>query len=311
MDLSIVTVSFNVSRLLSECLASVYASLARSPLRFEVWAVDNASHDDSVEMVRRDFPAAQLIVNERNLGFAAASNQGLQRSQGRYVLLLNPDTRVLEDALQMLVAFMDSRPRAGAAGANTRFALTQGGGASLAGAFQHSAFRFPTLAQIFLDFFPLHHRLTDSALNGRYPRRLYERGLPFPIDHPLGAAMIVRREAIQEVGPLDERFFMYCEEVDWAMRLRRAGWEIYCVPAARVVHHAGQSTRQFRDQMFVALWRSRYLLFEKHYSLAFRQAARLIVHLGLWREMRRTRKMALDAAERETRRRAYETVWRM
>ncbi len=302
MDLSIVTVSYNVSRLLSECLASVYASLAGSSLSFEVWVVDNASRDDSVGIVRQNFPAAQLVVNERNLGFAAASNQGIQRSQGRYVLFLNPDTRVLDDALQTLVTFMDSIARAGAAGACLLHAD---------GSFQHSAFRFPSLAQVFLDFFPLHHRLSDSRLNGRYPRRLYESGVPFPIDHPLGAAIIVRREAIQEVGPLDERFFMYCEEVDWAMRIRRAGWEIYCVPHAKIVHHVAQSTRQFRDQMFVALWRSRYLLFEKHYSPAFRRMARLIVRLGLWREMRRLPKMTLDADERKARQRAYGTVWRM
>jgi len=302
VDLSVVTVSYNVRALLADCLASLYQSLAGAPLAYEVLVVDNASRDDSVALVRREFPAVQLIANEDNRGFAAASNQGLARSRGRYVLCLNPDTRVVGHAVGTLLAFMEQRPRAGMAGGRLVYAD---------GSFQHSAFRFPSLAQIFLDFFPLHHRLLDSPLNGRYPRALYERGAPFPVDHPLGAAMMVRREAIAQVGAMDERFFMYCEEIDWAMRIRRAGWEIYCVPEVEIVHHAGGSTGQFRDEMFVALWRSRYLLFEKHYSRAFRRAARLIVHLGLWRETRRLRGTNLSAAERQARRCAYDAVRRM
>ncbi len=102
--------------------------------------------------------------------------------------------------------------------------------------------------------------------------------------------MMVRRETIDEVDVLDEGFFMYCEEVDWAMRMRRAGWGVYCVPAAEVVHHAGRSTQQFRDEMFVALWRSRLRLFGKHYGGLYNWAARRIVRLGLWREQGKARR---------------------
>lgn len=302
MDLSIITVSYNVSALLAECLASIYAGFSDTPLRYEIWVIDNASRDESPKIVRQRFPQVHLIVNDENRGFAAACNQGIVNSQGRYVLLLNPDTRVLDNALGLLVDFMEENHRAGMVGAQLLHAD---------GSFQHSAFRFPGLAQLFLDFFPLNHRLLNSRLNGRYPRWLYERGRPFPIDHPLGAAMMVRREVIEQVGMLDERFFMYCEEIDWAMRIRQAGWEIYCVPQAKIVHYVAQSTQQFRDQMFVALWRSRYLLFEKHYSPAFRRIARAIVHLGLWKEKRRWRRMALSAGEWQARQQAYETVWQM
>ena len=114
------------------------------------------------------------------------------------------------------------------------------------GTFQHSAFRFPSLGQAFLDFFLLHHRLLQSPWNGRYPRALYAAGRPFSVDHPLGACMMVRREVVEQVGSLDADYFMYCEEIDWAMRIKRAGWQIGCVPAAEVVHYAGQSARQFR-----------------------------------------------------------------
>ncbi len=110
------------------------------------------------------------------------------------------------------------------------------------------------------------------------------------IDHPLGAAMMTHAEVIQQVGLMDEEFFMYAEEVDWCIRVKRAGWDIYCVPTARIVHHVGASTRLLRDEMFVALWRSRFRLFSKHYGLFFNQAARFLVRLGLQAEARRARR---------------------
>jgi N-acetylglucosaminyl-diphospho-decaprenol L-rhamnosyltransferase len=264
-------------------------------------------------MVQERFPQARLMANETNVGFAVANNQAL-RAMGfpstaerqplpRYVLLLNPDTEVLGDALTTMVRFLDGNPQAGVAGAKLLYPD---------GHLQHSAFAFPTLAQAFLDFFPLHYRLLNSRLNGRYPRKLYERGEPFPIDHPLGAALMARGEAIQEVGLLDERFFIYCEEIDWCMRMKKAGWGIYCVPRAEVVHHEARSTRQVRGEMFVALWKSRYLLFEKHYSRFYRWAVRRIVRLGLRAEMHRALaahdRGEISEAELESCLAAYRTV---
>jgi GT2 family glycosyltransferase len=139
---------------------------------------------------------------------------------------------------------------------------------------------------------------------------LYETNQPFPIDHPLGAAMMTRAEVIQQVGLMDEGFFMYAEEIDWCLRVKRAGWEVYCVPTAQIVHHAGGSTHQFREKMFVALWRSRFRLFRKHYGPAFNLAARLLVWLGLRSEMRRARRTESGAAL-ERRLSAYRQVWRL
>ena len=221
-------------------------------------------------------------------------------------MLLNPDTTVGRSALTTLVHFMDENPRAGACGARLLHSD---------GSFQHSAFAFPTLFQVFLDFFPINYRLTDSRLNGRYPRRLYQAGKPFPIDHPLGAALMVRRETIAQVGPLDEQFFIYCEEIDWCLRIKGAGWSIWCVPKAEIVHHVAQSTSQFRDEMFVALWKSRYQLFEKHYSRLFQWAARGIVGLGLQTEARRARAAArrgeITESELTGRLKAYRQVGEM
>ncbi|MEJ2210931.1 MAG: glycosyltransferase family 2 protein [Anaerolineae bacterium] len=286
IDLAIVTVSYNTRDLLADCLAAAQAGLAHSGLAGEIWVVDNASADGSAEMVRRRFPDVRLLAHDENVGFAAGNNLALREMDPgseagpRHVLFLNPDTRVLGDALGEMVRFLDATPGAGAAGA----ALVHGDGG-----FQHSAFAFPGLVQIFLDFFPLHHRLLDSRLNGRYPRRRYEAGRPFPVDHPLGAALMVRGETLAQVGGFDERFFMYCEEIDLCRRIWAAGWRIYTLPGARIVHLVGQSTGQFRDRMFVALWRSRFLMFHKHEGALFRWAARRLVRLGLGAEARRAR----------------------
>jgi len=309
MDLVIVTVSYNTRDLLSDCLASALAGLAASGLAGAVWVVDNASADGSVEMVHERFPQVHLIAHDENSGFAAGNNLALQRMgvgrnrPARHVLFLNPDTKVVGDALGEMVRFLDRTPAAGAAGAR----LVHGDGS-----FQHSAFAFPGLGQILLDFFPMHHRLLDSRLNGRYPRSWYEAGRPFPVDHPLGAALMVRGETLDQVGGFDERFFMYCEEIDLCQRIKAAGWEIYCVPRAEIVHLVGQSTRQFRDRMFVALWRSRFLMYEKHRSIVFCRAVRCLVRLGLWAEARRAtvahRRGEIGSEELEGRLAAYQEV---
>jgi N-acetylglucosaminyl-diphospho-decaprenol L-rhamnosyltransferase len=296
--LAVIVVSYNTRALLKACLASVFTGLEQSRLDGTIWVVDNASSDGSPDMVRREFPQAQLLANPDNRGFAAANNQALcalgfgQVGEGQSpqaVLLLNPDTVVHGDALGQMFCRLNGGPVLGVVG--PALVYPDGG-------FQHAAFRFPNLLQVFLDFFPLNHRLTDSALNGRYARVRYQSHEPFPIDHPLGAALMAKWEAILQVGLMDERFFMYCEEIDWCIRFKEKGWRIECVPQAHIVHYAGQSTRQFRDKMFIALWKSRVLLFDKHYSPAFRSAVRWIVALGMKDKIRQA-KAALSGGDIE------------
>jgi N-acetylglucosaminyl-diphospho-decaprenol L-rhamnosyltransferase len=297
-DLAIVVVSWNVRALLERCLESVFAELARLPgWPAVVWVVDNASGDGSADMVYQRFPQVRLIANPDNRGFAAANNQALRAlgfasdrsSDGlpRYAAFLNPDTTLEQGALGAWLEAAESHPAAGIVGAALRYPD---------GRFQHSAFSFPSLAQILLDFYPLHYRLIDSRLNGRYPRQFYERGEPFPIDHPLGAAMLARREAIEATGLLDEGFFIYAEEVDWCMRMRAAGWPALCAPAVHIVHHEAQSTHQFRERMFVALWKSRLRLFAKGYSPAFNWMARRLIRLGVGKLRREATRMYREGA---------------
>lgn len=286
VDLSVIIVSYNTREILLGCLQSVFDTLdetiaanrysadARALSRgYEVIVVDNASGDGSGPAVAERFPQVRLIENEFNSGFSAANNQGVAIAQGRYVLLLNPDTIVYPGAIAEMVRFMDRFPRAGMV---TSKLLNPDG------TLQHSAFKFPTLWMTFLDFFPLNHRLLNSRLNGRYPASDYRR--PFEIDHPLGACMLVRREVLERVGSLSEEYFMYCEEIDWCMRIKKDHWRIYCVPTAEVVHLGGQSTRQIADRMYVELFRSRLLLHRKHYNPLYQVLAKLIIGAGLWSE---------------------------
>ncbi|HZY42750.1 MAG TPA: hypothetical protein VFF59_12210, partial [Anaerolineae bacterium] len=154
------------------------------------------------------------------------------------------------------------------------------------GSFQHSAFRFPGLSQLYIDLFPAPGRLYESRLNGRYPRATYEAGQPFEIDHPLGAVMLVRGAAMRQVGLMDDDFALYCEEIDWAARFKEAGWQNLCVPAAHITHYEGRSTSQVKVESFVKLWTARYQLYTKHPQFAPLPLARLMVAQGMKRKMR-------------------------
>ena len=298
--LSIIIVSYNTRELLRACLSSIVETLA-SDVPYEIIVVDNASVDGSVEMLR-EFPQVKLVESEKNLGFAAANNRGLALSSGRYLLLLNSDTVLRKGALQELVDFLETHPGVGVVTGRLMYGD---------GSFQHSAFSFPTLWMTFFDFFPLNHRFVDSRLNGRYPKGAY--AAPFEIDHPLGACMMVRREVLEQVGPLSEDYFMYCEEIDWCLRIKAAGWRIYCQPKAEIVHYGGQSTRQFWADMFIELHRSRFRLFRRHYSPLFQLAAKAIVSLGLARETMRAwwhfRRGSMSRSEYEDRMRAHRGVF--
>ncbi len=275
-DLAIIIVSYNTCNLLRSCLRSL--ALPPSSYPPSIWVVDNASNDGSAEMVQSEFPRTHLIQAGRNLGFAAANNLALRQlgfdgvSSGKwvpdYVLFLNPDTEANIEALLRMRAFLHVTPHAGVVGPSLIYPD---------GSFQHSAFRFPTLFQVWFDLVQWPGRFVESPLNGRYPRTLYAAGEPFRIDHPLGAAFMARADVIRHVGLMDERFFMYAEEVDWCLRVKKAGWQIYCLPATVIVHHGGGSTRQQPARMNELLWQSRFRLFEKHYGKLFTWAARLLV----------------------------------
>lgn len=254
MILSIIIVHWNTRALLARCLASVAAEAATFRRgEVETIVVDNASSDGSVEMVRSDFPGTTLLVNRENIGFARANNQGIRAGQGAYLLLLNPDTELFPGSLHALVDFLESEPRGGAAGACLL---------NPDGSLQPSAYPAPALTREFWRLLHLDAVVPWSA----YPLAAWASSPPRPVEVVQGAALLLRRAALDEVGLLDEDYFMYTEEVDVCVRLTRGGWRVYWVPQARVLHHGGQSTRQVASEMFLRLYESKVIFFRKHYG---------------------------------------------
>jgi GT2 family glycosyltransferase len=264
LDLSIIIVSWNTRDLLDACLRSVYEEIAAANLEAEIFVVDNGSTDKSTDMVRRCYPGVRLIENDHNPGFAKANNQALEFATGRYSMLLNPDTVVLADGLGALVRFMDESPQVGAAGARLLNAN---------GTLQPSCSPEPTLLREMSRMFPV----DDFRAHGAYTMRSWSTETPRMVDVVQGAAMIVRFEVLQKVGMLDAGYFMYSEEVDWCTRIRRAGWQIYWVPAARIIHYGGQSARQIADAMFLQLYRAKVQYFHKHWGAARADAYKLLL----------------------------------
>jgi N-acetylglucosaminyl-diphospho-decaprenol L-rhamnosyltransferase len=220
-DVSIVIVNWNGGELLARCLDSLRP---RGELAAEVIVIDNASSDGSAALGTWPGGEIQLILNGENVGFARACNQGIRRGGGRYVLLLNPDARLVAGALEALVAFMDAHPEAGAAGPTLL---------NPDGSLQPSGGQLPGLRRL-LAIHPLlvrALRVPDDRLRRR------DFGHVAAVEEASGACLIVRRAAVDAVGLLDERFFLYYEDVDWCRRLGEHGWKIYYVPQARVVHH--------------------------------------------------------------------------
>ncbi len=263
-DLGIVILSWNTRELLKRCLETVYASAG--DVTYRVVVVDNASGDGSAEMVRQGFPQAQVIASEINGGYSYGNNLGLRalgfRDKGRatdaprYALLLNPDTELPPDALCAMVAFMDRQPEVGAAG--PKLVLPDG---SLDKACRRS---FPTPIISLYHFVGLAKLFPGSPRFARYNMTYLPVDQEAEVDSVVGAYMQVRREAIEAVGLLDETFFMYGEDLDWAYRIKSAGWRIVYHPQVVVKHVKRAASRQSqRAQM--EFWRAMLIFYRKHY----------------------------------------------
>jgi len=269
LDLLIVIVNYNTRDLLRDCLASIYES--RGDFSYRVCVVDNGSSDDSVAMVRQEFPQAQLIASPINGGYAYANNLGLmafgfQNSPlarhpsslvPRYALLLNADTLLPPSALQEMLNFMDSHPEAGAAG--PRLVREDG---SLDLACRRS---FPSPNAFFYRMMGLSKLFPKSPRFGRYNLTYLDPDELTEVDSVVGAFMLVRAEAIHQVGLLDENFFLYGEDLDWAYRIRKAGWKIYYNPQVTVLHVKAASTRHSRRARY-EFYRAMNVFYRKHYA---------------------------------------------
>lgn len=274
VDVSVIIVNWNTRDLLAQCLQSLYGTT--SDLDFEIIVVDNASVDGSVAMVRRDFPQVQLIANAENEGFVRANNQALPLSRGRYVLLLNSDAALLPGTLWHMVQFMDAQPAAGIVGPRVL---------NPDGSFQSSYMDFPNLFSELLLMTKL-----SKVVYGRYfpSHSLQQSRETRAVDWMLGACIMIRRETLEEIGGLDETFFMYSEEVDWCWRAKQAGWAVYYLPEAKVLHWGGQSSSKVPLKRRSLVYRSKLLFLDKHNgpttALLFKWALLItsILKMGFW-----------------------------
>lgn len=268
MRLSIIIVNWNTRDLLRQCLLTVReAARSLSSSEVEILVVDNASTDGSVAMLKEQFPSVKLIQNQENVGFARANNEALEISTGRYCMLLNPDTELSLIAIDSLLGFMEKTPESGAAGP-----LVLNPDKTL----QLSCYPRPTLTREIWYLFHL-DRFYPYA---RHWMHRWTLDSPRSVDVVLGACMILRREAIDDVGMFDPDYFMYSEEVDLCYRIRRAGWGVHWVPSAQIVHWGGQSTRLMASEMFLSLYRSKILYFRKNEGDASARIYKIILFVA-------------------------------
>lgn len=253
--LSVIIVNYNAAPFLARCLASLEAHLGAVP--HEICVVDNQSTDGSAEMVRRQFPGVQLVVSPRNVGFAAGVNAGLRATRGRYVLWLNPDAELLDDGIAALLAYLEAHPQVGLLGPQIVFAD---------GRRQSSCRSFPSYRTA------LCHR--DALLTRWFPANPWSRAYLHldwdaaairDVDWVSGACVLHRRQLSDALGGLDERFFLYCEDVDFCRRAWDAGWVVRYHPGARVLHHNEMSSRQAPYRAIVTRHRSLWRYYAKHF----------------------------------------------
>ena len=252
MDLSVVIVNWNTRELLLKCLTSVYETIP--DLCFEVWLVDNASTDGSLTAVEERFPKVRVIRNSRNLGFAAANNQALGQIKGRYALLVNTDVVVKKGAVQELFRFMENTAEAG---------MVCGQLLNLDGTKQNSIANLPSPTLLLFN-----ETLLRILFPKAYPSKLRQYESPLEVESCIGACMMVRKTAMDAVGLLDERFFFYFEETDWACRMRKAGWKVFFVPGAQFFHAQGQSVGHEAHSRLL-FYQSRYQYLKKWFPKSY------------------------------------------
>lgn len=253
LDISVIIVNWNTLKLLRDCISSIYDHAGC--ISCEIIVVDNASSDGSCEMVKSEFPNVRLLENTRNHGFAHANNQGISIASGRYVLLLNSDTRLLDNAFEKVVAFADQNPDAAVVGCRVL---------NPDRTLQPTCFMFPSMLNMFLSFTYLYKLFAKNRLFGRERMTWWNRDDVRPVDVVTGCFMLVRKRAVEEVGMMDDRFFMYAEETDWCYRFKQAGWNVLFTPQAEIIHHGGQSSRNMRPEMLIELRLSILKFIMKH-----------------------------------------------
>lgn len=271
MDVSIIIVNYNTRELLKQVIESIKATVKR--VEYEIIVVDNASKDGSVEMVRESFPKILLIDNSENLGFSKANNIGIKRSSGRYVLILNSDTVMVDNCIEDCVNYMDRDSSIGALGC--KIVLRDG---TLDKACKRG---FPTPEASLFYMLKLDKLYPNSERFGKYNLTYLSEDEINEVDSLVGAFMMVKREAINKVGLLDEDFFMYGEDIDWCYRIKEAGYKNIYYPKAKIIHYKRESSKKRRFMTIYEFHRAMYLFYHKHYRKKYNILVTGIVYFGI------------------------------
>jgi N-acetylglucosaminyl-diphospho-decaprenol L-rhamnosyltransferase len=264
-DLSIVIVSWNVRDYLAACLESIHTHAG--DLRLEVIVVDSYSDDGSVELVRSRYPWVRLFPQSSNVGFTRGNNIGLAASQGRHLMLLNPDTEIVDDALTQMVSYMDDNPRVGIIGPRTL---------NSDGTTQSTRRRFPTLLTAVFESTWLQSWARCRVLDHFYARDLADTATA-NVDWVQGSALMIRRKVYGQIGGLDEQYIMFSEELDWCRRARNAGWNVVYMGSAAIIHHGGKSTEQVTALKHIYFQSSKLRYFRKFHGPVASLALRIFI----------------------------------
>ena len=275
--LSVVIVNYNTREDLKNCLNSIYNS--KQDVEFEVWVVDNNSKDDSAELIETEFPKAKVIKNKANLGFATANNQVIRQTDGDFVLLLNPDTIVFDDVFHKTIEFLKETPKAGMV---TCKLVKPDGNLDLA-----CRRSFPSAFDGFCRAVGLSKIFPNSRLFARYNLTFLDENQVNEVEAINGAFMMVRKRAIDDVGLLDEDYFMYIEDLDWCFRFKQKGWKIYYVPTTNVIHLKGQSGRKDSNGMINEFFKSMEMFCRKNYLPSRSKVKFMWMTLGIkaWKQI--------------------------
>jgi GT2 family glycosyltransferase len=250
MDASIIIISWNTRDLLIECINSVYSTTRE--INFDIWVVDNGSSDGSVRALRNLFPDVSVIENQFNLGFAKACNQALKLIESKYTILLNTDTILTDGAIKTVLDLMEKDSDIGLCGVQ----LLNPDGTK-----QNSIANIPSLATELLN-----KSLLRRLFPKKYPGKERDFAAPVEVESIIGAFMAVRKEAMDEVGMLDESYFFFFEETDWCLRMKKKGWKVVHHPGSKVYHLQGQTVKKINIRARIEYWKSRYLFFKKNYG---------------------------------------------
>jgi len=270
--LSIIIVNYNAGHYLENCLKSVYAETKQIP--FDIWVVDNNSKDASVSIIRRNFPLVNLIENKENTGFARANNDAISKCTGDYILLLNPDTLIMENAIEKMVKFLDENPQTGIAGCKV---LNDDGTLQLA-----CRRSIPAPGVAFFRLTGLSRLFPNSKGMAKYNLTYLNPDEANEVDAVSGAFLMIRRTVVDNIGKLDERFFMYGEELDWCLRTKKAGWKVMYYPDAEIIHYKGECSKSNCRKAAFEFYRSMYLFHKKHFADNYNPIINILIYAGIF-----------------------------